>query len=58
MLSSAAHEFFLPMNVKMPTVVGILTFMSRKKSILGLSEPENAEFLDIFTYEHFNFMLG
>ena len=27
-------------NVKMPTLVGILTFMSRKNSILGLSEPE------------------
>ena len=25
-----------------------LTFMSRKNSILGLSEPEKAEFLDIF----------
>ena len=24
----------------MPTTVGILTFMSRKSSILGLSEPE------------------
>ena len=35
-------------NVKMPTVVGILTFMSRKNSILGLSEPKKAEFLDIF----------
>ena len=32
----------------MPTIVGILTFMSRKNSILGLSESENAEFLDIF----------
>ena len=24
--------FFLPINVKMPTIVGILTFMSRKHS--------------------------
>ena len=38
-------KFFLPINVKMPTIVGfltivgILTFMSRKNSILGLSEP-------------------
>ena len=36
--------FFLPhfpvINVKMPTTVGISTFMSRKNSILGLSEPE------------------
>ena len=41
-------KFFLLIIVKMPTVVGILTFMSRKISILGLSEPEKAEFLDIF----------
>ena len=32
----------------MPTIVGILTFMNRKNSILGLSEPKKAEFLDIF----------
>ena len=33
-------KFFLLINVKMPTVVGILTSMSRKNSILGLSESE------------------
>ena len=33
-------KFFLLIHVKMPTIVGILTFMSRKNSILGLSEPE------------------
>ena len=32
-------KFFLLINVKM---LGILTFMSRKNSILGLSEPENS----------------
>ena len=31
---------FLLINVKMPTIVGILTFMARKHSILRLSEPE------------------
>ena len=30
-------KFFL-LSVKMPTIVGILTFMSRKNSIIGLSE--------------------
>ena len=40
-------KFFLLINVKMPTIVGILTFMSGKNSILGLSEPKKAEFLDI-----------
>ena len=33
-------KFFLLLNVKMPIVVGILTFMSRENSILGLSETE------------------
>ena len=33
--------------LKMPTIVGIITFMSKKNSILGFTEPENAEFLDI-----------
>ena len=42
-------KFFLLLNVKMPTTVGILAFTSGKNSILGLSEPEKkAEFLDIF----------
>ena len=33
-------KFFLLINVKMPTIVGILTLMSRKNNILGLTEPE------------------
>ena len=41
-------KFFLLINVKMPTTVGILTFMSKKNIVLGFSEPKNAEFLDIF----------
>ena len=32
-------KFFPLINVKMPTIVGILTFINRKNSILGLSEP-------------------
>ena len=35
-------KFFQLINVKMPTIVGILTFMSRKNSILGLSESEKS----------------
>ena len=31
-------KFSQLINVKMPTVVGIFTFMSRKNTILGLSE--------------------
>ena len=35
-------KFFLLINVKMPTIVGILTFLSRKNSIISLSEPEKS----------------
>ena len=52
-------KFFLLINLKMPTIDGILTFISMKNGILDLSDPEKAEFLDIFIlmsqYEHLNF---
>ena len=49
-------KFFLLINVKMPTPVCILILMSRKNSILGLSEPEKADLLEMFcTYEHLKF---
>ena len=35
-------KFFLRINVKMPTIVGILIFMSRKNCILSLSESEKS----------------
>ena len=41
-LTQLSIKFFLVVNVKMPTVVGITTFMSRKNSILGLSESEKS----------------
>ena len=41
-------KFFLLINVKMPTIVGILTSLSRKNNILDVYDPENAEILDIF----------
>ena len=44
--STQLRMIFLLINVKMPTVVGIFTFMSRKNSILGLTEPEKSELLD------------
>ena len=43
-------KFFLLINVKMPTIVGILTFMSGKNSILGLSEPKKVSNFLIFLY--------
>ena len=41
-------KFFLLTNVKMPTMIGISTFLSKKNGFIGLSEPEKAKFLDIF----------
>ena len=43
-------KFSLLINVKMPTIVGILTFMSRKNSILGFSEPKKTTNFLIFLY--------
>ena len=49
-------KFCLLINVRMPTIVGILTFMSRKNSILGLSEPKKGRISWYFnTYEHLDF---
>ena len=39
-LNSAEHETFPLINVKMPTIIGILTFIGMKSSILGFSELE------------------
>ena len=40
----------------MPTIVGILAFMSRKNSIQGLSEPEECSISGYFySYEHLKF---
>ena len=44
------NSFFLLFNVKMPTTVGILIFMSRKNTILGLYEPEKKLIFLIFLY--------
>ena len=48
--------FFLLINVKMLTVIGILSFMSRKSNILGLSEPyKKLSFLIFYTNEYLKF---
>ena len=59
MLNLNEHEIFAAHNVKMPAIVGILTlivgiltFMSRKISILGLSGPKKVNF---YTYDHLKF---
>ena len=42
MLNSAEHEIFPAHKyLKMPIIIGMLTFICRKNSILGFSEPEN-----------------
>ena len=52
-------NFFLLINVKMPTIVGILTLISKKTSILGLSELDKTEFLYIYkSMSISNFILG
>ena len=43
-------KFFLLINVKMPTIVGILTCMCGKNSVLGLSEPKKMANFLIFIY--------
>ena len=49
-------KFFLLINVQMPTIVGILTFMSGENSILGLYEPNISQISWYFyTYEHLKF---
>ena len=49
--AQVSMKFFLLINVKMPTIVGILTFISRKNSILVLPEPEKkVAFLGIFIF--------
>ena len=35
-------EFIMLINVKMPTIVGILIFMSRKNYIIGITEPKQS----------------
>ena len=45
MLNSAEHEIAHTINVKMTTDIGILTFISRQNSLLGLSEPAHNTFL-------------
>ena len=40
--------FFLLISIKMPTIVGILTFMRRKKAFYVHLRLKNAELLDIF----------
>ena len=51
---SWAWKFFLLINVKIPTSVGILTFMSRKNNIIGTSEHEKGR-ISWYSYEHLKF---
>ena len=56
MPNSAEHDFFLFINVKMPTILDISTSMSRKKiaseAYLSLEEVEFLDTCIVFTYEH------
>ena len=46
-----SRRFFLLINVKMPSIVGIFTFMRRKNGIIGLHEPEKAGFFILYLLE-------
>ena len=49
-------KFILLINVKMPTIVGILTFISRINDRLYWFKPENSiDFGSFKIYEHFKF---
>ena len=51
-------KIFLSINVNMPTMDDILTFMNRKNNILGLSEPEKMLIVSyVYTYEHFHMFI-
>ena len=43
-------KFYLLINVKMPTIVGILTLSCRKNSIIGLSGAQKKQKFLIFLY--------
>ena len=49
-LTQLSMNFFLLINVKMLTIVGILTFMSRKNNIIALSDPVKDKNFLIFLY--------
>ena len=55
-LTQLSMKFFLLVNVKMPTIVGILTFMSWTNNIMSLPEPKKSQISWWFyTYEHLKF---
>ena len=45
-------KFFLLINVKMPTIVGSLTFMSGKNSTVGLPKPKKKKILRTVKPKH------
>ena len=51
-------KIFLLINVKMPTVVGISTFVRRKNSILGFSEPEKEKLNFLIFYTLLAFIIS
>ena len=50
MLNSIEHEIIVLINVKMPTIVGILTFISMINTI-----PESLKARKFFILQHFSF---
>ena len=53
MLNSAEHKFIMLINVKMPTIIGILTFISMINIKNSTSECLKARI--VFIFQHFTF---
>ena len=51
-------NFFPLVNVKMPTLVGILTFMNRKNSNLGIKKLNVLTFFILISIKNFNAQLS
>ena len=48
MLNSTEHEFMMQINVKIPTIVGILTFISIIKTTSEKLKARNYCYLSVF----------
>ena len=63
MLNSVEHEIYPAHNVKMPTIVGILTFISKMPTIVGIFTfismvnvtSERLKARNFFIYRYFSF---
>ena len=55
MLKSTEHEIYPAYNVKMPTIVGILTFISRINTTSESFKARNNLYFSVLGYEQLKF---